>query len=111
MRPVAVLAAILTLAACSNTPAHQASTSSATRATHSTADIAYLAAVRPSVQGSTDADLIGLGKHACDLLDGNTLLDVADGLTRQGFSTAAAVAITTAAIPAYCPQHKDKLTP
>src|SRR5690348_10135442 len=110
MRPVAVLAAILTLAACSNTPA-QPSTSRATTATHSTADIAYLAAVRPSVQGSTDADLIGLGKHACDLLDGNTLLDVADGLTRQGLTTAAAAAITTAAIPAYCPQHKDKLTP
>ena len=111
MRTAPVIAATLLLAACS-TPAQtpQASASSTTTA-HTTADIAYLAAVRPSVQGSTDADLIQLGKDACTHLDGSTILDVADGLTRQGFTTAAAAAVTTAAIPAYCPQHKDMLTP
>ena len=111
MRTAPVIAATLLLAACSTpTQTPQAPTSSTTTA-HTTADIAYLAAVRPTVQGSTDADLIGLGKHACSLLDGNPLVDVADSLTRQGFTTAAAAAITTAAIPAYCPQHKDMLTP
>ena len=112
MRTAPVIAATLLLAACSTpTQTPRASTSSSTTTAHTTADIAYLAAVRPTVQGSTDADLIRLGKEACPHLDGNTILDVADGLTRQGFTTAAAAAITTAAIPAYCPQHKDQLTP
>jgi hypothetical protein len=111
MRTAPVIAAALLLAACS-TPAqtHTASTTSTTTA-HSTADIAYLAAVRPQVQGSTDADLIRLGKDACTHLDGSTMLDVAGSLTRQGFTSGAAAAIVTAAIPAYCPQHKDMLTP
>jgi hypothetical protein len=110
MRTAPVIAATLLLAACS-TPAQTHTTSTSSTTAHTMADIAYLAAVRPQVQGSSDADLIGLGKHACSLLAGNPLVDVADSLTRQGFTTAAAAAIVTAAIPAYCPQHKDMLTP
>jgi hypothetical protein len=109
MRTAPVIVATLLLAACS-TPAQTPKASTSTTA-HTTADIAYLAAVRPQVQGSSDADLIGLGKQACGHLDGATMLDVASNLTRQGFTSGAAAAIVTAAIPAYCPQHKDKLTP
>jgi hypothetical protein len=108
-RGTLTLAALLTLTACSAAPAPKATTSSTSSV--NAADVAYLAAVRPSVQGSTDADLIALGKQACTHLDGNTLFDVMDNLVSKGFTSAAAAAITTAAIPAYCPQHKDKLTP
>jgi hypothetical protein len=110
MRTAPVIAATLLLAACS-TPTQTTKVPTSSTTAHTMADIAYLAAVRPKVQGSSDADLIQLGKDACTHLDGSTILDVADGLTRQGFTTAAAAAITTAAIPAYCPQHKDQLTP
>ena len=110
MRTAPVIAATLLLAACS-TPAQTPKASTSSTTTHTTADIAYLAAVRPQVQGSSDADLIQLGKQACGHLDGSTMLDVASNLTRQGFTSGAAAAIVTAAIPAYCPQHKDMLTP
>ena len=109
-RGTLALALIVTLTACSSGQPPKAATTT-TKHTASVADIGYLAAVRPSVQGSTDADLIALGKKTCGWLDGNNIFDVMDHLTSEGMSTEAASAITTAAIPAYCPQHKDKLTP
>lgn len=74
------------------------------------ADVAYLAAVRPQVQGSTDADLIALGRKACASFAESgaaTALQVTDEFVGQGFTSAAAAAITTAAVTSYCPEYRD----
>ena len=110
MKATTAAATLLLLTGCSSAP-QPAATSTSTSHTANVADVAYLAAVRPSVQGSTDADLIALGKQACTDLDTATVLDVAAGLQSKGMSTAASASIATAAIAAYCPQHKDKLSP
>lgn len=109
----ALVATALLLAGCSAAP--QAAPTSTTTHTASAADIGYLAKVRPAIQGSSDADLISLGKQACDQLDrvkvdnDAAVLDTAQALIDKGISTAGAAAIVTAAIPAYCPQYKAAL--
>lgn len=102
----AAIATLALLTACGN--GAPAATTGTTKAA-STADVAYLAAVRPHLQGSSDADVISLGHKACDALTDKTGLDVASDLTTQGFSTDAAAAITAGAVQTYCPEHKDKL--
>lgn len=100
---------LATLTACGQAqPAAESSTPSSSH-TANTADIAYLAAVRPHLQGSSDSDVIQLGHQACASLDNHTALETAGNLTDQGLTTESAAAIVAAAVQAYCPQHKDSM--
>lgn len=106
------LLAVATLAGCSNDPAEPAAATTPSHTT-SVSDVAYLAAVRPQVQGSADADLIALGRKACASFAESgaaTGLQVTSEFVDQGFSSAAAAAITTAAVTSYCPEYKDNLS-
>jgi ABC-type phosphate transport system substrate-binding protein len=113
-RALVVLLAAVTLAGCSGgkTPGASATPTGTPSHTANVADVAYLAAVRPSIQGSTDADLIALGHKACTSFAESgaaTQLQVVEEFTGLGFSSAAAAAITTAAVTSYCPEYKDNL--
>jgi predicted small lipoprotein YifL len=110
MKRILAVALLAALAGCSsNAPA--ATPAAATTTKPSTSDVAYLAAVRPHVQGSTDADLIALGHTACASMAKTTVLDETQRFVYQGFTADAAAAITTAAVSAYCPEYSAQLTP
>jgi len=103
--------AVLALAGCGSS-APVAKVAPATTPTTNVSDIAFLAAVRPSIQGSSDAAIIQLGHDACASMDGGkTINDVASDFHSKGFTTDAAAAVPVYAITAYCPQHEDLKTP
>jgi len=112
MRLTALAAvAVLALAGCGSS-APVAKVAPTATPTINMADVAFLTAIRPSIQGSSDAALIQLGHDACVSMDGGkTINDVASDFVGKGFTTDVASAVPVYAITAYCPQHEDLKTP
>lgn len=110
MKTAVTCVALLLLAGCSGAPAPGTKASTSQTPTVNVADVAFLAEVRPQIQGSSDAILVKLGHDACAAMGSKPMLDVASDLVDKGFSTGASAAIATKAVSSYCPQYKDQLS-
>ncbi|EGD53930.1 DUF732 domain-containing protein [Gordonia neofelifaecis] len=105
-----LVAGVALLSACSG---DDSSNTTSTETASSAATKVYLGIVKTSgASYSSDDAAIAAGKQACsDLSSGKSMVDVVDGMSSEAGGKGQAAAIVGAAIPAFCPDQKDKILP
>ncbi|MGI6798237.1 DUF732 domain-containing protein [Gordonia sihwensis] len=105
-----LVAGVAFLSACSG---DDSSNSSSNESTSEARTNVYLQVVKSSGSSYKDDDAaVAAGKKACsELASGKSMMEVIDAMNTEAGGKGQAAAVVGAAIPAFCPDQKDKILP